>query len=50
MKQLFLIWALGLMVACILYSLALYGIQELIDGEVSFRPKGWQYESTEVSR
>ena len=49
--QKILFWALGLMAACIIYSLALYGIQELIEGDVSFKPKGWQYDRpTELSR
>jgi len=39
------------MAVCILYSITLYGIQEIIDGEVSFRPKGWQYdERAKLSR
>jgi len=46
-----LLWALGLMVACILWNIiCCYIIPEIQEGEISFRPKGWQYESTGVSR
>lgn len=39
------------MACAILWNLAEYGIQELKDGDVSFKPKGWQYDRpTEVSR
>ena len=41
----FLYVCLGLMALCIIYNLLTeYIIPEIKKGEISFRPKGWQYD------
>jgi len=45
----FIYTCLIFMALAILWNLAEYGIQQALEGKVSFKPKGWQYESTEVS-
>jgi len=32
------------MTCVILWNLTEYGLQQALDGKVSFKPKGWQYE------